>query len=213
MLALPIVQVCAGLALVVTCGVILIGLARRPRLTPPVEVVAAGAPAKGTQFLWIAGTLVSVLWGVGVFVAPEYAYHWPAFADFPGSWAVQVLGVALSVSGGFLFSRAAQTLGKQLTPAIQLRKDHQLIQTGPYRYIRHPVYTAIILVALGGALFFLSLPLGILTILLLGLAFYRARLEEALLAAPEAFGATYREYIARTGRFLPRLRAPRVTSP
>jgi protein-S-isoprenylcysteine O-methyltransferase Ste14 len=212
-LALPIVQVCACVGLLATIAAMIVGLARRPRLEPPVQVVATRAPARGTQFLWLLGTFVALLWGVGVFVAPEYAYHWPAFPDFPGSWAVQVLGIALSVTGGFLFSRAAQTLGKQMTPVIQLRRDHQLIRTGPYRYIRHPVYTAILLVALGGTLFFLSLPVGVLTVLLFGLAYYRARLEEALLASPEGFGETYREYMGRTGRFLPRLRAPRVTSP
>jgi len=79
------------------------------------------------------------------------------------------------------------------------------MQTGPFRYIRHPVYTAIVGAALGQTLLLLSLPLALLTLLLAGLALYRARAEEALLRSPKAFGATYDAYMARTGRFLPRL--------
>ena len=58
--------------------------------------------------------------------------------------------------------------------------------------------------ALGQTFFFLSLPLALLTLMLTGLAYDRARLEESLLRSPEAFGATYDLYMARTGRFLPR---------
>jgi len=100
-----------------------------------------------------------------------------------------------------------------MTPAIQVQKDHQLLQTGPYRSIRHPVYTAIISIALGQTLFFLSPPLALVTVLLAGLAWYRARLEETLLASPAAFGKTYEVYMARTGRFLPRLHAPSPAAP
>jgi protein-S-isoprenylcysteine O-methyltransferase Ste14 len=206
--SLLVVQICTGVALVATVVILLAGLARRPRRREPARVVATNPPARGTQFAWVLGTLVAVFWGIGVFVVPAFAYHWPAFPDFPGSSGVQVAGMVLTITGGFLFSRAAQTLGREMTPAIQVAQDHQLVQTGPYRYVRHPIYTAVLLVATGGTLFFLSLPLGLLALLLLGLAVYRARLEETLLASPEAFGATYRSYIGRTGRFLPRLRSP-----
>ena len=207
MLPLPFVQVCAGIALAATLVGFILGRSRLPTSNEPVRVVATRAPARGTQVVWILGTLVAVFWGIGVFLAPAYAYHWPVFPDFPSSTAVQVLGIALSVTGGILFSRAARALGRQMTPAIQVQRGHQLMQTGPYRYIRHPVYTAIIAVALGQTLFFLSGPVALLTLLLVGLAVYRARLEEALLASPAAFGTTYDSYVAHTGRFLPRLRS------
>jgi len=94
-----------------------------------------------------------------------------------------------------------------MTPAIQVQEGHQLLRTGPYRLIRHPVYTAIIAIALGQALLFLSAPAVLLALILFGLAEYRARLEEDLLRSPEAFGPTYDAYMTRTGRFLPRLRS------
>ncbi len=90
-----------------------------------------------------------------------------------------------------------------LTPAIQVQAGHRLVETGPYRTVRHPLYTAIMLIAAGQTLLFLSLPMGVLTLILVGLATYRARLEEGLLRSPAAFGARYDAYMARTGRFLP----------
>lgn len=205
MLALPVVQVWAGVALAATAAGIGIALVRRPRAKGPIEVVARKNPAKGTQVVWLIGTFLAIFWPVGVFVLPEYAYHWPAIPDFPSSWLLQIVGVVLGASGGILFSRAARALGLEMTPIIQVRQGHELMQTGPYRFIRHPVYTAIVVISLGQTLLFLSLPLAGLTLVLLGLAMYRARLEESLLSASPVLGATYASYMARTGRFLPRM--------
>ncbi|MGA8275529.1 MAG: isoprenylcysteine carboxylmethyltransferase family protein [Thermoplasmata archaeon] len=213
MLSLTFVQICAGIALAATFAGFIVGRLRLPASTGPIRIVAKRPPARGTQLVWVLRTLVAVFWPVGVFIVPVYAYHWPATTDFPGSWVVQIFGVVLGASGGILYSRAARALGRQMTPAIQVQKDHQLLQTGPYRSIRHPVYTAIISIALGQTLFFLSPPLALVTVLLAGLAWYRARLEETLLASPAAFGKTYEVYMARTGRFLPRLHAPSPAAP
>jgi protein-S-isoprenylcysteine O-methyltransferase Ste14 len=207
-LSLLIVQISTGVALAAVVAGALLGRPKLPSPRVPEVVVASRQPVPGTRALWIGGSLVSLFWGIGVYILPEYAYHWPPFADFPGSWVVQIAGIALSIAGGILFSRAARTLGRQMTPAIQLRQGHELVRTGPYRYIRHPVYTAIMLTATGQTLFFLSGPLAVLTLLLVGLAFYRAGLEEGLLRSPEAFGPEYEDYMRRTGRFLPRLTRP-----
>lgn len=205
MLSLFDVQICAGLALVAIFASILLGHLRLPASTGPIRIVAQRPPAWGTQFVWVFGTLVAVFWPVGVFIAPTYAYHWPATPDVFGVGILQAIGFVLGAAGGILFSVAARALGRQMTPAIQVRKGHQLLQTGPYHYVRHPVYTAIVTIAFGQTLLYLSPPLAALTVLLAGLAVYRARLEESLLASPLAFGGTYTSYLARTGRFLPRL--------
>lgn len=170
-------------------------------------MVAKRDPPRWTEVVWLLGTTLALLWPVGIFLLPAYAYHWPSFPDFPGSWFVQILGVVLGIAGGLLFSRAARALGTQMTPAIQLQQGHQLLQSGPYRLIRHPVYTAILAIAIGQTLLFLSPLAALLTLVMAGLAEYRAHLEEDLLRSPEGFGATYDAYMARTGRFLPRLRS------
>ena len=205
MLSLLFVQVLTGLALTGTLVAVLLGRSGWSASREPVRVIAVHAPARGTQAAWITGTISAVFWGVGVFLAPTDAYHWPAFPDFPDSWVVQILGIILAATGGTLYARAARVLGRHMTPAIRVQDGHRLVQEGPYRYIRHPVYTAILSVAIGQSLFFLSVPVALLALLLIGLARYRARLEERLLASPEAFGDTYLAYMARTGRFLPRL--------
>jgi len=203
-LSLLFIQIGAGASLAGVVLGVLVGRLRLPSLREPVRVIATRKSAVGTQAAWILGVLVAILWPIGAFLAPTYAYHWPAFPDFLASWVVQTLGVVLGLTGGILYSRSARLLGRQMTPVIRVQQGHQLMQTGPFRYIRHPVYTAIVAVALGQTLFFLSLPLALLTLMLAGLAFYRARLDETLLRSPEAFGATYDAYMARTGRFLPR---------
>jgi protein-S-isoprenylcysteine O-methyltransferase Ste14 len=94
-----------------------------------------------------------------------------------------------------------------MTPAIQVAEGHQLVQVGPYRYIRHPAYTAIVSGAIGQSIVYLSPILALVALVLIGLAVYRAHLEEDLLGSPEGFGEAYSEYVTRTGRFLPRTRS------
>ena len=83
----------------------------------------------------------------------------------------------------------------------KLDEGHQLVTSGPFKFVRHPIYVALNLLALGTAIW---LPT---TILLISLALVvvcsdlRARVEERLLT--QAFGSTYIEYCKRTSRFLP----------
>jgi len=206
-LGLLFVQISAAVSLVATLAGFLVGLKRRRRPTGAVRVRLKKHPPRWTEVAWILGTFVAIFWPLGIFLLPEYAYHWPAVPDFPGSWVVQIFGVPLAIGGGMLFSRAARALGTQMTPAIQVQEGHQLLRTGPYRRVRHPVYTAILAIALGQTLLFLSPLAALLALLIFGLAEYRAHLEEDLLRSPEAFGPTYDAYMAETGRFLPRLRS------
>jgi protein-S-isoprenylcysteine O-methyltransferase Ste14 len=203
-LPLEFLQISAAVALVATSAGFIVGVVRRRRELRAPVVRSFRLPVRGTQAVWVVGTLVAVFWPVGFFLLPEYTYHWPAGPDFPISSGLQLLGVVLGITGGLLFSRSARALGAQMTPEIRVQEGHRLIRTGPYRYVRHPVYTGILLTALGQTLLFLSPLAGSLTILLAVLAVYRARLEEELLGSPEAFGAEYAAYATRTGRFLPK---------
>lgn len=207
MLSLLTVQVLAAVSLLALIGGFLVGhsLPHPPRLR--VRVVARRSPARWTEVAWVAGALIVSFWSVGVLLVPAYTYHWPAAPDFPGSDVLQLIGFAASLAGGFLFFAAARALGRHMTPAIQVQEGHALVEEGPYRYVRHPAYTAIATAAVGLSILYLSPILSLLTLLLIGLAIYRAHLEEELLASPEAFGKAYTEYMGRTGRFLPRIRA------
>lgn len=114
-------------------------------------------------------------------------------------WLGVVLGVLCIAGIYWLFS----SIGSSITPTSATRKEHKLVTSGPYRWVRHPLYTV------GTSLF---IALGLIAdnwfIILLGvLAFIamasRAPKEEANLI--EKFGDEYREYMKRTGRYFPKL--------
>src|SRR5262249_32384789 len=97
-------------------------------------------------------------------------------------------------------------------PVLHEKKDQTLVMSGPYRRIRHPMYTAMYLIT--GSFFLLSgvwligvLYWGSLTIVLVT----RVGPEEALMT--EKFGDEYRAYLRRTGRFLPPLFGARGNVP
>ncbi len=83
----------------------------------------------------------------------------------------------------------------------ELGADHELCTDGPFRLVRHPIYTAMILLALGTAIW---VPNGFIWGSILGIAWagdQRARAEEAILL--DAFGDRYRAFVAQTKRFIP----------
>ena len=125
---------------------------------------------------------------------------WAAVPLLPG---LRWTGVGLGLITGWLILWTFHYLGKNLTDTVVTRKEHTLVTTGPYRWVRHPFYTAAALATLASSLaaanwfFFVT---GCLMFLLLAI---RTRKEEENLIT--RFGDDYRKYIQRTGRFLPRL--------
>lgn len=85
----------------------------------------------------------------------------------------------------------------------QIDLGHQLATGGPFQFVRHPIYAALDLLALGTALWIPTLLVWLGTLLMVVTGHLRARAEEVLLE--RAFGNTYREYRRRTRRFIPGL--------
>jgi protein-S-isoprenylcysteine O-methyltransferase Ste14 len=94
-------------------------------------------------------------------------------------------------------------LNDNLTPFPTPRKNARLISHGIYTYIRHPIYTGIILIMLAYGLFTASLARLIISIILLIVFYFKSKLEEKLLI--EKF-PEYKDYKKSAGRFLPRFR-------
>lgn len=118
-------------------------------------------------------------------------------------WAGAALVAAL-----IPFAAAAQrALGRNVSPTVTTHDDHKLVTAGPYRWIRHPLYTAGATMFAGLGLLAASWFLVAGAALALLLVRLRLPLEEAELEA--RFGQRYRDYARRTGRFLPRLRRNR----
>ncbi|KAB2920961.1 MAG: isoprenylcysteine carboxylmethyltransferase family protein [Bacteroidetes bacterium] len=113
--------------------------------------------------------------------------------------------------GGILFAAAAlpmgyslfRNIGRNITDTVETRAEHELVTTGIYRYIRHPLYTT-------GFLFFSGLgllsgvwPMLLLSSAVLYLLHRRTETEERFLL--QRFGQRYEEYRATTGRFFPNI--------
>jgi len=116
-------------------------------------------------------------------------------------------GAALGVATLPLLYWVLISIGKNITPTVATRKDHQLVTGGAYRWVRHPLYSV-------GSLFFLALNLlvanwftGLASLIGLTMLLVRLPKEEASLI--ERFGDEYRAYTKRTGRLLPRISSPR----
>ena len=127
---------------------------------------------------------------------------WVAWAQFtvpdPARWIAAGVAVALIPVMVWVFA----SIGKNISASHDTRHGHVLVTHGPYRWVRHPLYSVGFLFAVAltviTALWWLAgmiLPLFVLLV--------RTTKEEAKLI--ETFGDEYRDYMKRTGRFLPRL--------
>jgi len=115
-------------------------------------------------------------------------------------WSGAGLGAATLPLSYWVF----RSLGKNITPTVETRKNHELVTGGPYRWVRHPLYSV-------GTSFFVSLSvlaanwfMGLASLSALVMLLVRLPKEEAKLI--ERFGNEYREYMRCTGRLFPRLK-------
>jgi protein-S-isoprenylcysteine O-methyltransferase Ste14 len=128
---------------------------------------------------------------------------WVLWARFPlpewVRWVAALVGVAVVPMVYWVLS----SIGNNISPVQATRQNHKLVMHGPYKYIRHPLYTVGSLLVL--ALIFMTglwwiAAVGALPLILILL---RTPVEEARLI--ETFGDEYRDYMKRTGRFLPKI--------
>lgn len=133
--------------------------------------------------------------------------RWMAWAEFAlplwVRWVGALLGLVAVPATLWVFS----SIGHNVSETVLTKRDHALVTTGPYRWIRHPLYTtgAVLLLAIGlMAANWFVLIFALLAIVSLRLAVIP--LEERELV--NKFGDEYRRYMTRTGRFLPRVTRP-----
>jgi protein-S-isoprenylcysteine O-methyltransferase Ste14 len=144
------------------------------------------------------------------FIAAVFGYMlWPAllgFAQFSlPAWA-QWLGVGLGAASLPLIAWVQWALGANFATVLHVRDEHTLVTHGPYRWVRHPMYTVLYMHGLAALLLTANWLIGGVYLAALTLIVgTRVRREEAAMA--EKFGPAYREYMGRTGRFLPRYSA------
>jgi protein-S-isoprenylcysteine O-methyltransferase Ste14 len=125
-----------------------------------------------------------------------------AWASVPLPRWLRWCGFILIAVWGILFVWTFQTLGKNLTDTVVTRKEHTLVTTGPYRYVRHPFYLSFLIAIIGGSMVTANWYLFLTSLLPFAFLAVRTRIEEEKLV--ERFGDDYRDYMAKTGRFVPR---------
>jgi protein-S-isoprenylcysteine O-methyltransferase Ste14 len=115
---------------------------------------------------------------------------------------IRVLGMALGAVGTLILVWASVLLGRFLLHEAAVLPDHVLVMSGPYRFIRHPIYTGYLALLLGSGLGVLNVWLLLLwPFSLLGILVQVGSEERLLLSK---FGHDYSGYAVRTGPFLPR---------
>jgi protein-S-isoprenylcysteine O-methyltransferase Ste14 len=118
-----------------------------------------------------------------------------------GNWLTWV-GVFIMISGVAFRRYVISFLGKFFTATVQIRKDHQLIKTGPYRYVRHPSYLGILILALGDGIALANWVSLLLCIVLPAIGIIkRINVEEKELSSH--FGGQYQDYRKNTWRIIP----------
>jgi protein-S-isoprenylcysteine O-methyltransferase Ste14 len=123
-------------------------------------------------------------------------------AVIDGGWALVLGGIAVALAGLALRTWAVRTLGRFFSVTVVIQPDHEVVDTGPYRWLRHPSYSGLLLAALGFGLALENwLSLLALTVLPAVGILIRIRAEEAALSS--ALGDAYRAYAARTDRLIP----------
>lgn len=161
------------------------------------DLASSRDSAKMRIFLLILGVLLS---GMLIWLMNPGWMRWSALA-LPG-WA-RWGGAGIVVVALTLLLWVHQTLSTSFSGNLEIRERHKLVTRGPYRWMRHPMYSAIVLWATGLALitanwFAALLPLAFALFFML-----RVPTEEKMMI--EAFGDAYQDYMKHTGRFLPRV--------
>jgi len=136
-------------------------------------------------------------------VRSEARYGWLGTSFVRANPAVEWTGVLLTAAGVAIALWARWHLGANWSGVVTLKEGHELIRTGPYRTIRHPIYTGILL-ALFGTVVATGEVRGLLAVTIAWLSFYwKARREESFLT--QEFGEKFATHAKQTGMFLPKI--------
>jgi protein-S-isoprenylcysteine O-methyltransferase Ste14 len=124
-----------------------------------------------------------------------YLQLWPV-----GLWPFW-LGAGVTIAGLLFAIWAREHLGRNWSRSVTIKQDHELITTGPYAVVRHPIYTGILTGFLGTAVA-ISQVRGLIVVVLIFLAFWiKLRLEEQWMRSQ--FGEVYESYAHQTAALVP----------
>ncbi|MEP6546772.1 MAG: isoprenylcysteine carboxylmethyltransferase family protein [Gammaproteobacteria bacterium] len=146
-------------------------------------------------------TLLWMVIVVSVTLAFNLAYQFPA-AGMNAGPLLRIVGIVIFVVGLAIRWYAIVRLGRFFTVNVAIATDHRLIDTGPYRAVRHPSYTGALMAFVGLGLCLANwVSLAVIVVPILAVFLRRMHVEEAALL--QAFGDQYRDYMRRTKRLIP----------
>jgi len=160
---------------------------------------AVSAPRRGTQ--WLHSTFVYL--GFAALVLPTFHLPLgPKLWRLPPAVSWGLVGIAGLGFGVAWWARIH--LGRDWSWVVTRKEDHRLVETGPYAWVRHPIYTGLIIAAAATAVVEAKAPAPLGLVLFVAGLWMKARLEERFLGA-ELGEAAYGDYVRRTGMLLPGL--------
>ena len=142
------------------------------------------AVAEYYVLFWIAKYLGFVHWR---FLPDLEVYRW--------------IGLLMTIAGVAFAIWARVTLGRNWSGTVTVKQDHELIRTGPYALVRHPIYTGITLAVFGTAMFDGEIRSIIFILAMLSVFLHKMRMEERFMT--EQFGSEYTNYRQRTKALVP----------
>ncbi len=149
------------------------------------------------------GTEIQIIWSV--FITQLFVILEASYMRYPDSMKWDVLTSVfciVMITGLLIRTWAVYTLGKYFTMHLNIRKDHKIIRSGPYQFVRHPSYVGAFLTYVGAPIFFHSWYALIACLIILPFAWYRRiHFEEKMLI--NNFKKDYEEYAKSVKRFIP----------
>lgn len=148
---------------------------------------------------------------VSLGLVPIFIYLFTSWTDtfhllFP-AW-VRWSGAVIILTGDLLFVWSHRALGRNWSPVLEIRKEHTLVTSGPYKFIRHPMYAAIFIIGTGISLLSSNWIVA-LSYMLPVICMYLVRISDEEKMMTEQFGDEYREYMRNTNRLIPKIKALR----
>lgn len=143
--------------------------------------------------------------GIGMIVPIVYVFStWLDFADYILPEWVGWAGVALFAFSIWLLWRSHHDLGRNWTPTVAMRYNPELVTSGVFKYIRHPMYSAHLIWAIAQILILHNWIAGYSFIIVL-VPFYLIRIKNEEEMMIEQFGRAYKAYMEKTARLIPKL--------
>jgi protein-S-isoprenylcysteine O-methyltransferase Ste14 len=153
--------------------------------------------------LEMAKHAVPVMLGFWLLYERGWKWSWLNIKLLPAVPTVWWIGLALTAVGMGISIWARLTLGSNWSGVVALKKGHELIRKGLYRWIRHPIYTGLLLGFIGTAMIKGHLRGWIGFLIVWATFYFKARREERFLR--QEFGDGFEEHARHTGMFLPRV--------